>query len=215
MRKFLLFVALAATIVSCQQQEDANISMEKSDEIARTFKFVTLKDQLTSNAVGTRAETGKNDFTKIDITTESPLIICSWDDWGRTSRNCRGFGLCHFEWFPSSESEIKNGNFEGTAAILKRDSLGNPYIDLFLAEPIPTIADDLPQLSIDKDLLGERVQYYTADSTSRSTTTPSANINSQRLDKTNINDLIMQQGQYRYISELGTYGGYRVYLTQQ
>ncbi len=215
MRKFLLFAALAATVMSCKQQEDANISMEKSDEIARSFKFVSLKDQLSSDTVVTRAETGKNDFTKLDVTPDVTFIICSWDEWGRTSRNCRGFGLCRFKWFWSSESEVKNGNFEGTSAILKSDSLGNPYIDLFLAEPIPTIEDDLPQLSIDKDLLGEQVQYYTTDSTSHSATAPSANINPHIGERPIVNNLIMQEGQYRYISELGTYGGYRIYLTQQ
>lgn len=50
--------------------------------------------------------------------------------------------------------------------------------------------------------------------TSNSTTVQNSN-NWQRGDRPDINDIIMLRGGYDYISELGTYGGYRIFLKQQ
>ena len=216
MRKILLFFTFATILSACKQQEATSISTEESDEIAKTFKFASLKEQLSLKGAKTRVETGKNDFKKNDITPDITFIICSWDGWGRTSRNCRGFGLCHFKWFPASYEEINNNDYNGTSAILQTDSLGKSYIDLYLAEPIPNIAEDnIPVLSIDNNLVGERMVAETNDSvTSNSTTVQNSN-NWQRGDRPDINDIIMLRGSYDYISELGTYGGYRIFLKQQ
>lgn len=64
MRKILLFFTFATILSACKQQEATSISTEESDEIAKTFKFASLKEQLSLKGAKTRVETGKNDFKK-------------------------------------------------------------------------------------------------------------------------------------------------------
>lgn len=181
-----LFIT-AIAFVSCSKENETTSIDENS--IASRLKFLSANDRFFANPIGKSAE--------------GDIIIVQWDEWGRASKNCGGWGLCNAEWFPLEEAPAVDEvpELEGKASksylspknggstILEFDSKVNKYyIDILLAEDVPS---DVPSASltfkIDKDF---------------------------SLDVKNAigENLIFHTGIYLFDKSLGNSGGYRIYL---
>lgn len=191
-------IIAAMSLASCEQAIE-NDNTDDMEKLASNIKFQTIEEQLkdiehktTRSNVPTIGD-GKlvTPVKPVDSTSPFSFVICSFD-FGRNSRNCAGFGICDFEWFPHS-AQINTTDTDSitslkyNASVLKVDSDGNKFIDLLLAEPIDSGSMPIvPDLAIDEDLIGHN----------------SKSNNSQIY--------IMQGGKYKYNPKLGNFGGYRI-----
>ena len=199
--KQLLFMLAALGFVACSHNEDLGTFVPESE--IPGFKFETLKSYQAKNVTRSADyEVVENDNQ--EEPEEITIIICSWDGWGRTSRNCTGFGLCHFEWFPNWKSLFEEKEERGEmdesiiteevaddpfVAEVKEDTLGNRYMDIVLAEPIgASNISNMPSLNLDTDVFSENP------------------IQNDSLETY----LVLKQGTYEFDPSLGSYGGYRV-----
>ena len=169
----LLFVL--GTINSCNSDDDSSSFDENM--VAKRLSFVD---------VNSRIEYNKNTKAK----TQVDIIIVTWDEWGRASKDCGGWGLCNADWFPSSQKgTLGKSNNSGASTLLEFDSLNNKYyIDILLSENVPT---DIPlnaiTIKIDEDF-----ELNVQEAISR--------------------NLTFNQGDYPFNTSLGKFGGYRIYL---
>ena len=176
--KFLaIFVFMALlTVTSCSEDNETVTSYDENS-IAKQLSFVDVNTRITNKqAKGTQSK----DF----------IIIVSWDEWGRASKQCRGWGLCNANWFPQfKRTAQKSTSTNGSATLLEfDDSLNKYYIDILLAETPPTeIPTDALTLKID-----ENFELEVEDAISQ--------------------NLTFNQGDYGYDNSLGEFGGYRIYL---
>jgi hypothetical protein len=165
-------VFIAGIFSSCSKEQKV-IAFDQ-DNIAKQLKFVEVKDRIKEMTNSVRGE----------------IVIVSWDKWGRTSRDCRGFGLCKPVWWPTPEHTVPNVNpLDGCATILELDPNNSKYyFDILLAaKPLGSIPLNELNLAVDNTI--------TLDTQSAIG-----------------NDLNIKQGLYTYDSSLGAYGGYRIYL---
>ncbi|MEN2400945.1 hypothetical protein GKZ90_0014260 [Flavobacterium sp. MC2016-06] len=189
----LTIFIVTISFISCSKDTDSSSIDENS--IAGKLKFLNANDRISTNATGKKAE--------------GDIIIVQWDEWGRASKNCGGWGLCNAEWFPiealppleeippideipqlegkSSKTNILSST--GGSTILEFDSKINKYyIDILLAESAPTdISASSLTFKIDKD--------FPLDLKSK-------------IGK----DLVFHNGSYLFDKSLGNFGGYRIYL---
>ncbi|RUT71794.1 hypothetical protein D0817_03665 [Flavobacterium cupreum] len=183
-----LFIVTIA-FISCSKDSDSATSIDENS-IAGRLKFLNANDRISTSLAGKKAE--------------GDIIIVQWDEWGRASKNCGGWGLCNAEWFPIEEAPIDPPIIEvpelegksskqysvpqnGGSTILEFDAKTNKhYIDILLAESVPS---DIPgsaiTFKIDKDF--------------------SLNLKSGK-------NLVFHSGNYTYDKSLGDFGGYRIYL---
>ena len=117
------------------------------------------------------------------------IFFAEWDEWGRSSRNCAGWGLCNYRdcWFCCTDERDNivscNDNVRivnsGKALIDSDTNEGFLYIKLDpdVAEQADAITDQLI-LYIDDDIVGEN---FTA-----------------------------RKGEYLFNSEIGSFGGYMI-----
>lgn len=191
---FIVTVAL----ISCSKDSDSVNNVDENS-IAGRLKFLDANDRVTTNLTGKKADGGN-------------IIIVEWDEWGRASKNCGGWGLCNAEWFPFEEAPIdpidpigpldpidetptltgkslkqKSLSKNGGSTILEFDSNANKYyIDILLAESAPSdIPDSSLIFKIDKDF---------------------------SLNLKNGKTLTFPNGNYTFNKSLGNFGGYRIYL---
>lgn len=154
----------------------ASNSSKNSDEkaIEKRLKFLDVKLRIE--------EKKKNGG-------DASLIIVSWDEWGRASRKCSGWGLCNADWFPEFKQGGKPNNPNGGKTLLELDKTNNKYyIDILLADTVPSdILAEALNLTIDADfeLSGEQI---------------------------NGKHLTFKKGDYLFSNSLGKFGGYRIYL---
>lgn len=182
---FILLIGLVL-LVSCSQHIiTVSDSESNPEDVMRYLSFKKVRD--FSQVTRTDTDPNVDEIGGDDLT----VIICSWDGWGRTSKNCRGFGLCHFEWFPEAHKDQHIESADYFAAEVKSDSLGNKYMDIVLTEPIPLTDTDgleMPCLAIDEDIFGE----------------------CEELDPLINDTIIVEEGMYPFNYNLGLYGGYRL-----
>tara|TARA_B110000114_G_scaffold78488_1_gene83171 strand:+ start:188 stop:733 length:546 start_codon:yes stop_codon:yes gene_type:complete len=176
--KFLaIFVFMALlTVTSCSEDNEAVNSYDEN-AIAKQLSFVDVDTRIA------------NKQSK-GIQSRVKIIIVSWDEWGRASRLCRGWGLCNADWFPYfKRTAQKSTSTNGGATLLEfDDSLNKFYIDILLAETPPTeIPTEALTLKID-----ENFELEVEDAISQ--------------------NLTFNQGDYSYDDSLGEFGGYRIYL---
>jgi hypothetical protein len=175
MKITLIAAIVMLALFSCSKEENFKMPFDENT-IAKRLKFVD---------VNTRIEEKLTSKTKLEV------IIVEWDEWGRASRNCGGWGLCNADWFPSSSKKTltKRMNNKGSAALLEFDSTENKYyIDILLAETVPTdIPKDAVTFKIDLDF----------------------EMNVQQAVGCN---LTFHKGNYFFNDSLGKFGGYRIYL---
>lgn len=168
----LLGIALViSTVVAISCSKEISSSGIDENTIAKRLTFVNVNARIKAK-----------EFLQKRI----PIVIVEWDEWGRGSKDCRGWGLCNANWFPDSRN---NETTNGGATLLEFDNTNNKYyIDILLEKPVP---DDLPKeaitIKIDTDFM----------------------LNVEKIISKN---LIFHQGEYPFNSALGQFGGYRIYL---
>ena len=171
MKKIISSLSLIAlcTIGSCTSSNDDIKTPVDEFTIASRLKFVNINDRIA-----------KFKDSKARIT------IVTWDEWGRASKQCHGWGLCNANWWPLVEGTPANGE---TATLLEKNvSTNRYYIDLLLAQPVPSdISVEELTFKIDQDFVLD-------------------------IDQEIGKDLTFNQGNYVFESSLGDYGGYRIYL---
>lgn len=171
----LLTISTSIMIISCTKENEKNTINE--DQIAKSLVFKEFQPQSVTRQnriVYTGSDAGK-------------LIIIRWEEWGRASRDCRGWGLCNAEWFEWGREVNYNGNGNGYAAPLQiDDTTGKYYLDILLGAE-STIPENLLDLKIDAE--------FELDTT-------------LEIGK----KLIFKQGTYHFDSTLGEFGGIKIIL---
>jgi hypothetical protein len=170
----LLIIFTSIIIVSCTK-ENENSSINE-DQIAKYLVFKEINSRST-DAQNRTVYTGENGDN---------IVIVRWDEWGRASRGCRGWGLCNADWFPGDRRvNYENGN--GYATYLQiDDTTGKYYLEVKLGAK-STIPENLLDLKIDAD--------FELDTT-------------LEIGK----KLIFKQGTYNFDSTMGEFGGIRITL---
>jgi hypothetical protein len=124
--------------------------------------------------------------------SREPIIICTWEEWGRLSKNCHKWGLCDFEWFP--DSRILN-----YGAPIKFDiATSKYYMDILFTSNLPAtingmsipldVQSELSALPIDADITVNTKNSYIG------------------------RNLIAKAGNYPFNQNLGDFGGYRIWF---
>lgn len=165
-------VLIAGLFNACSK--DQKITVVDQDNIAKQLKFVEVRHRIIEMTNSVRGE----------------IVVVSWDKWGRTSRNCNGFGLCKPEWWPQPKNTVPNLNpLDGCATILEFDTNNSKYYFDILLSSKPQGSISLPDLNlaVDNDIV---LDTHSAIG----------------------NDLNIKHGLYSYINSMGSYGGYRIYL---
>lgn len=181
MKKLLLKNSIAAIFflaISCGQTEENDLTKTiNENDIAKMLVFK------------------KSDASLNSTNKRKTLTIVSWDEWGRASRECDGWGLCYANWFYCTDDTTheqvpcsgKNGN--GYSAPIEYDDITNQYsFDILLGE-VPTIDSELLVLKVENNI--------------ELNTSLSSEIGK---------DLTIPIGNYHYDSEIGEFGGYRIVL---
>lgn len=178
---FVLFSSII--LISCNQNEEISIFNENS--IAKELKFEKINLKVNKNSPTLKAK--------------KKLIIVSWSEWGRKSKNCGGWGLCEANWFycvDEDDQEVpckdesksaKSTQNKGLSVILQYNTLKEKYyIEMLLSEPT-----DIPI-----NFLSLKIDY-------------SFDIKTKGAIGKN---LTFRKGDYRFNTGLGEFGGYRVFL---
>lgn len=191
---YFIAFALLLSLVSCQQEDIATNGMY-SDDFMANLKFNTI------NLVETRASEGNEQEQTSQITGNDNEIQSNASGINigifsvriaRPSTGCkRGFGFCDFVWFPKLHNKdvdiLLEKHSEYSSFNIKRDSEGNKFVDLELAEkPTGVDLNKLQPLVIEEQLEG--------------------------FNFINNNELIVSQGSYSFDSSIGKFGGYRIPL---
>ena len=203
MKKNLFLIALVATLfISCNNEKIMSENVEYED-MYKQLHFERLKDFVVSNDSLKLTRGNLNNKITDEIDNQISIGICKWEEWGRTSRNCKGFGLCRFTWTPL-------GNFilhviidrlldslldEEYVGVVNKDDSGNPHMYIRLAKA-PTQAL-VPDFIMDEDVVGEPyAQEYVDEEGNVIKGLPS--------------EMILKKGIYSFNPNIGEYGGYEV-----
>lgn len=113
--------------------------------------------------------------------TDKHVLTISWDEWGRKSRGCEGWGLCNFS---ISYSQVKdNTKARRYTSNILVDKNGQKYFSILLGEkPDKAIKEEVLALRVDENI------SYTFEGV----------------------DYTVRKGVYYYDHNLGEYGGYTV-----
>jgi len=194
-KKLFIMAAILTLAVSACQQIDMDTPVKSQaitqDEFAAGLKLVNLSDRIASLKDSAVTRSGKPDLEEkldpIDIPVdEISIVICSWS-WHRNKYGCkRGFGICDFKWFPNMHEYHSNQELFENSSLIEFDETGEPFMNIYLAEPIDlTVADSISTMVIDDDIVSEQ-----ADASGRY--------------------FIMKKGTYRYDQNIGQNGGYHI-----
>jgi hypothetical protein len=133
--------------------------------------------------------------TNITNTKDGIIIVrVSWSEWGRTSRNCDGWGLCNatVEWFPEPEEKstiISDYNY--SFPINYNETKGSFYVEILLDAPVPS---DIP-INDYPIKVEEEISLNSKESLNE--------------------DLKINIGDYYFDETLGEYGGFIIYLEKR
>lgn len=160
------------------------VSCSKDETESKPFDENTISKKLKFVDVNSRIKTNQKEQNK-----EASLIIVSWDEWGRASKNCDGWGLCNADWFPEFKQAPRLTNEYGGSTLLEFDNKNNKFfIDILLSEKAPlNIPNQALTLKIDLNF----------------------QLNVKQIVGRN---LTFQKGNYDLNNSLGDFGGYRIYL---
>jgi hypothetical protein len=154
-------------IFSCNKSDVVEID---ENTIASRLKFKKISDE--------------------EITAKGTIVRIEWDEWGRSSRNCDGWGLCNYTvtWFPENKSTGTPNDYNYSFPINYDASKNQFYLEMLLEEPVPI---DLPlenhPLKVDEIMILNTKDVF---------------------DK----DLIIMNGEYFFNSQLGEFGGFIIYF---
>lgn len=155
--------------ISCSEDEDVKVK-ENSIESQLSFKKINLEELMNSRTwCGT---------------------IVEWDEWGRASQDCNGWGLCNADWFPPCDDQQQAQQFEesNNFGVIVEEDLSNSkhYIELYLDQPTNLPLESL-LLYVDVTIGLNTFEYYGHNHT-------------------------IEEGIYNFDVNLGNYGGYKIYL---
>ncbi len=120
------------------------------------------------------------------------VIYMDWDGWGRTSRDCRGFGLCNFT--SCTFCCIENGVIVSCNNSNRIPNSGVANIDKKTNKGFLTIKLD-PIFSDQKDAISNRETLHID------------------IDLTK-DGFTLHKGEYAFDSSMGKHGGYNVKVTK-
>ena len=97
--------------------------------------------------------------------SNAKFILVSWDEWGRASLKCRGWGLCNANWFHCSPDPCfgKNGSSNYFSQLQFNEEknvfyfnvlLDNITKEKFISENLSTLPIDIDIVLHTKELLG-------------------------------------------------------------
>ncbi len=86
------------------------------------------------------------------------IFYATWEEWGRASRNCAGWGLCNFESCWTCEIADRPGVHTGKVVYNDETGKGTLSIELDQSEEIQieAITWELP-FTVDKDIVNDNV----------------------------------------------------------
>ena len=157
--------------------------------------LVILNSCSTENIVNEDSIAKSLTFMKINLNelvqkenniNSSRICIVSWDEWGRSSRDCRGWGLCNAIWFECDDQRMDNYNPVYSSPLYFDETNRKHYIEILLASPT-NIPVEYLTLKIDKSF-----ELHTETIIGR--------------------NLIFNEGAYVFNKNLGSHGGIRIYL---
>jgi len=167
--KKILFIACFASLVLTLTM--CNDKQSYTPKVSGEFEISSLKVKNPSQSNSQLVPIG------------GPIVILTWESWGRAARDCRGFGLCHVVWFPDSVAMMMS------APVFKDESTGKYYMHILLDSPIPEpIPAEIRNLYVDNTIEIKTLSVFGK------------------------NIKILGNSSFPYISTLGEYGGYIVEL---
>lgn len=184
MRKlFLLFgVAFWALMsYSCDKKDvavDGTPELDREEAVLRELKFLPLEEQDELRAMNS----GSSDLSLVIVSVE----------FGRKSRNCRGFGICHVDWFPGFDELFSHSTTTESLSTYLRENeqTGEHYLELPLAET-PSAKFTSEELSLRVDSPLELVSNG---------------------EDTLKESLVLPASTYKYDPSVGKNGGYKIVL---
>lgn len=147
---------------------------------------------LMSNAQEVNLKFKDPTVDKGTVVSNEKFILLSWDGWGRASRDCAGWGLCHAHGFYCTHDNVPVNCFGSSkvvagATLQQEEETGNYYMLILLNEPMPKEqSDEYNTLPVDKD------------------------ISVKVVDEKDEKELTILAGEYSFDEKLGTNGGYKV-----
>jgi hypothetical protein len=168
MKKYLFLLAvLTLSFISCSDNEESII---KTETISQEY------------------DVNYNTFTKAEP-VKFHLIYVNWDSWGRTSRDCRGFGLCNYSsctfcCTDANDNVVDCNSYgrianSGIVTIFDETKQGYLIIKLSPADEYHlSVINNKEILYIDNDLTNEK--------------------------------LVLLKGEYLFDTNIGDYGGYKI-----
>jgi hypothetical protein len=78
-KKLLIIAVVMVALISCSKEGDSTTTFAENT-IAKRLKFVDVNARINA---------------KTNAKTKTDIIIVEWDEWGRASRLCDGWGLCN------------------------------------------------------------------------------------------------------------------------
>lgn len=106
----------------------------------------SLQDDM-NNTISTKKEISSS------LTAKKVIFYASWDEWGRSSKNCAGWGLCNFYscWFCEPK-----GKYSGKVEVDDVTKDGTLFIELNPTESIQNTAiTEQSPFYIDNDIINE------------------------------------------------------------
>lgn len=166
MNKLLLGLStsIVLAIVSCRQSEVAENRFSEND-MAKLIKVMPN--------------------SSITNPTARHEISIGWDEWGRKSKDCGGWGLCNFSFHYDQTGKNATTTDSQYKSNINIDKDGQKYFYIFLNEkPNEQIPQDVLALRIDENI----------------------NYNFNKIN------YIVKSGTYYYKNDIGLYGGYKIFV---
>ncbi|MCO4293538.1 hypothetical protein NF867_11750 [Solitalea sp. MAHUQ-68] len=178
-------------LISCSKEEHFN-----DDQYSLEHETIIAKTICTENA----SKYFVNESSIYRNEKEDGILIVEWEEWGRASKKCGGWGLCNADWFPTSENQIQSQHTENSgqsvlsgttnhSTFLRYDNQRKQYyIEILLSKPLPIPTPEiLLSLPIEEN--------FTLNT-------------KMKLGK----NITFNKGYYPFNKHLGHFGGYRINL---
>lgn len=227
MKKFLFIaVALCAlTMMSCESDESlsgyksvspeepisveqayemykdtiAALGLEESERFFYKTRFMSLADQEKYGLWNNETRSQIDPFAPIDPEQNEFRIKFHFETGISFLGRCIGYGfICKIDFEVESEEEGLSMQMGSDEGIVQTDSLGNSYCDILL-NSAPESGATVPPLTVNQDIVGE-VYIPSELEIGDEIEIPSS--------------YTLPQGNYLYNSDLGVFGGYRLYFNE-
>jgi hypothetical protein len=191
--KLSFVVGIIFTVLSCAKEDNKKVFDRNT--LAQRLNFKTVE-------IDPKENRDRENDEELDTGSTITITIVTWDEWGRKKKQCKGWGLCNADWFPKDEEpkeSEQNRSYKVLSNELKKYSslieyeknTDRYYMDILLSKPLPS---DIPTDQIDL-VIDEPIELNTKDILSC--------------------DLIFNNDNYPFLTNLGDYGGYRLYLLRK